>query len=73
MKDRFDLENEIVSTSSFCDHLDDIMDSLFEKDHLDRDEIISRIGAVSTLLRHHTDKMLDTMCQVLHLDEYNSI
>jgi hypothetical protein len=70
MKDRFDLEEEIVSLHNFCEYLDDVYVQILE-DGVDVDDLAANINAVSVLLRRNVDKLLDTMAQTLHLDQYS--
>lgn len=73
MKDRFDLAGEITSTMNFCDYLDDLQSYVLETDDIDVDYISNYLLGVSTLLKAHTNKMTDTMCQALKLDGYRDM
>jgi hypothetical protein len=72
MKNRFHLEEEITQLYSYADHLSLISESIISDNDLDKDSIINAIEGVKILLNMHTHKLLDTMCQVLKLDSYNS-
>jgi hypothetical protein len=71
MKDRFDLEQEIVSLHNFCDYLDDVYLQILDDGEIDVDNVAANINAISLLLRRNVDKLLDTMAQTLHLDQYS--
>lgn len=71
MKDRFDLESEIANTHNFCEYLDDLQLYVLETDEIDVDYVSNYLLSVSTLLKSHANKMMDSMCQVLKLDNYN--
>jgi hypothetical protein len=70
MKDRFDLENEIMELHSFISNLDSVAHGVMERD-LSQDEIVNVLSGMSVLLELHISKLHDTMSQVFNLDEYN--
>ena len=63
MKDRFDLENEIVALHSFADQLSTVSEGIMEA-RLTTDD------TVNVLLKLHADKLFDTMSQCFKLDGY---
>jgi hypothetical protein len=69
MKDRFDLENEIMSINTLADNLGLISEGIIEYD-LSREEIVNSIEGIRVLLNLQSIKLLDTMCQCLKLDQY---
>jgi hypothetical protein len=70
-KDRFDLENEILSTIHYSEMLSEIVD-VMESDtrEIHVDEVVEALKGISVMLGVHTDKMFDTFKQTLRLDEY---
>jgi hypothetical protein len=73
MKDRFDLEDEIMKLFSFVDDIQAVVAYLADTDTDPRiiDNVSNILLGTSTLLGLHADKMLDTMSQCFGLDEYN--
>lgn len=74
MKDRFDLEDEIMKLYSFAEDVDDVYDYVMESEIWPvevQDDICNMLGSIRVKLKIHADKMSDTMCQVLKLDKYN--
>lgn len=69
MKDRFDLENEIMELHSFISNLDSVAHGVMERD-LSQDEIVNVLSGMSVLLELHISKLHDTMSQAFNLDEY---
>jgi hypothetical protein len=71
MKDRFDLEQEIMQIMSFKDIVDTlawrVMDSA---EPLSEDRIVNALIGLSEMLDHHNVKMMDTMSQCFRLSEY---
>ena len=77
MKDRFDLENEIMRTTNYADDLRTITesminDSLDALDDMDVDKYINAIEGVASLIEMHSNKMFDTMSQCFKLDAYRN-
>lgn len=74
MKDRFDLEEEIMKLFSFVDDIQATVAYLAETDTDPRiiDNVSNILLGTSTLLGLHADKMLDTMSQCFELDEYHN-
>jgi hypothetical protein len=71
MKDRFDLENEIMSINSIADDLVLLNKGILEHG-LSTDETVNVIEGLQILLKLKSVEILDTMCQVLKLDQYYS-
>jgi len=73
MKDRFDLEDEIMKLFSFVDDIQAVVAYISETDTDPKiiDNVSNILLGTSTLLGLHADKMLDTMSQCFELDEYN--
>jgi hypothetical protein len=69
MKDRFDLENEIMALNGFADNLATISEGILEHD-LSNDEVVNAIEGIRILLQLQSNKLMDTMCQCLKLDQY---
>jgi len=69
MKDRFDLENEIMALNGFADNLATISEGILEHD-LSNDEVVNAIEGIRVLLQLQSNKLMDTMCQCLKLDQY---
>jgi hypothetical protein len=73
MKDRFDLENEIMKLHSFADDIESAVEYLAETDVDPKviDAMSNMLIGTSTMLGFHAEKMHDTMCQCFKIDEYN--
>ena len=69
MKNRFDLENEISSLYTFADQLGTLSEGIIEH-NLTNDEIANALEGLRVILNVQTQKLHDTMCQCLGLDEY---
>jgi len=74
MKDRFDLENEIMRTTNYADDLRTITESMINDslDNMDVDKYINAIEGVASLIEMHSNKMFDTMGQCFKLDAYRN-
>lgn len=73
MKDRFDLENEIMRLHTFAEDINDISNFLRDSENVDDklcDKVTNALNGISSILSLHTDKLMDTMCQCFKLDEY---
>jgi len=68
MKDRFDLEEEILQTHNFEDQLDLICKGIIEY-KLTNDEVVNALVGLRVLITLHTNKIYDTMCQALKLNQ----
>lgn len=69
MKDRFNLEDEINSLYMFSDQLGTISEAVIEK-RLSIDETVNVIEGLRVMLNLQAQKLNDTMCQCLKLDNY---
>lgn len=72
MKDRFDLENEIMRTANYADDLHTIAESMINDslENMDVDKYINAIEGVASLIEMHSNKMFDTMSQCFKIDNY---
>ena len=73
MKDRFDLENEIMKLHSFIEDIDSVSNLLMDSENLDddlSDMASNALNGISVLMKLHAEKMLDTMSQIFKLDQY---
>ena len=73
MKDRFDLENEIVRLHTFAEDIETVSNLLSESENIDDDlcdKSTKVLNYLSAILSLHADKLMDTMCQCFKLDEY---
>lgn len=75
MKDRFDLEDEIMKLHAFVDNIENAVEYLAESDVDPKviDTVSNILLGTSTLMGLHAEKMLDTMCQCFKLDQYRHI
>jgi hypothetical protein len=73
MKNRFDLENEIMKLYSFVDNIESALEYLVDSDIDPKviDDMSNILLGTSTMLGLHAEKMHDTMSQCFKLDEYN--
>jgi len=73
MKDRFDLENEIMRTTNYADDLRTISANMLH-DYIegvtDVDKYTNAIEGIAILIEMQSNKMLDTMSQCFKLDNY---
>jgi hypothetical protein len=69
MKDRFDLENEITALHTFADSLGTLSEGILEHG-LTTDETVNVIEGLRVMLNLQAQKLHDTMCQCLKLDNY---
>lgn len=69
MKDRFDLENEIMGLYAFADQLGNVSEGLMEAT-LTTDEAVNAIEGINVLLKLQAEKLFDTMSQCFKLDGY---
>lgn len=66
MKDRFDLEQEILRTTNYADDLRTVAENMLN-DFTDVDKYASAIEGVAILIEMQCNKMLDTMSQCFKL------
>jgi hypothetical protein len=69
MKDRFDLENEIMGLYAFVDQLGNVSEGVMET-RLTTDETVNALEGINVLLKLHAEKLFDTMTQCFKLDGY---
>lgn len=69
LRDRFDLENEIVALHTFADQLGNVSEGLMEA-RLTTDEAVNAIEGLNVLLKLQAEKLFDTMTQCFKLDGY---
>ena len=69
MKDRLDLENEIMALHAFADQLGNVSEGLMEA-RLTTDETVNAIEGINVLLKLQAEKLLDTLSQCFKLDGY---
>lgn len=69
MKDRFDLEQEINTLYVFSEQLSTVSEAVLEE-RLSTDELVNAIEGIRVLMDLQAQKLHDTMCQVLKLDNY---
>ena len=72
MKDRFDLENEIMTIHTFADNLGTLSEGILTHD-LSRDEITNAIEGLRVMLSLQANKLFDTMSQCFKLDNYKEL
>lgn len=67
MKDRFDLEQEIIRTSEYANQIRDLMEFMVENE-FDEDKTLNALIGIAEMIDIHTDKMYNVMCEALELD-----
>ena len=73
MKDRFDLEQEILRTTNYADDLRTVVENMLNdsiEGITDVDKYANAIEGVAILIEMQSNKMLDTMGQCFKLDNY---
>jgi len=74
MKDRFDLEQEILQIKNYSEDIRMVVENLinnqYDSSNIDTDKYCNVLEGVATLLDMHSDKMFDTMSQCFKLDNY---
>jgi len=70
MKDRFDLENEIMTLYTFAENLSTLSEGILEH-NLSTDEAVNAIEGIRVMLNLQANKLMDTMSQCFKLDQYN--
>jgi hypothetical protein len=76
MKDRFDLEQEILRTTNYADDLRTVAENMLNdsiEGITDVDKYANAIEGVAALIEMHSNKMLDTMSQCFKLDTYKEL
>lgn len=73
MSDRFDLEEEIARTGNYANQLRDLAEFMIENDGTyDLDKMHNALVGIAQMLDIHTDKMYNTMCDALELNQKSS-
>jgi len=75
MKDRFDLEQEILQVKSYADNIRMTAERMINDDHngtIDVDFYWNALNGIAVLLDMHSDVMFDTMQQCFKLDSYKN-
>jgi hypothetical protein len=70
VKDRFDLEQDILNFSNFSDQLRLVCDSFLEG-KLDDDKMTNALEGIAVLIELHQEKTFDSFKQSFNLDNYN--
>lgn len=74
MKDRFDLEEEILQIKNYSEDIRMVVENLinnqYDSSNIDVDKYCNVLEGVATLLDMHSDKMFDTISQCFRLDNY---
>jgi len=71
MKDRFDLENDIMNVWAIKDQVSTMMWRFFDHPELlSEDEQMNHIMAIEYAIELTCSKLMDTYCQVFQLNEY---
>ena len=73
MKDRFDLEQEILQIKSYADNIRMTSNRMIDDDQnksIDIDFYWNALNGIAVLLDLHSDVMFDTMQQCFKLDSY---
>ena len=73
MKDRFDLEQEILQIKSYADNIRMTSNRMIDDDQnesIDIDFYWNALNGIAVLLDMHSDVMFDTMQQCFQLDSY---
>lgn len=68
MKDRFDLEREILTLHEFTNQLDLVNEGILEYD-LSLDDAANAITGIKVMLDLHAQKMFDTMRMCFNLKD----
>jgi hypothetical protein len=69
MKDRFNLEDEIMALHNFADNLGILSEGILEH-NLTVDETVNAIEGLRVMLTLQANKLMDTMTQCFKLDDY---
>ena len=70
MKDRFDLEQEILRTSDYVVQLKNLAEFMIDNEgNYDFDKAHNALVGIAEMLDIHTDKMYNTMCDSLCLNK----
>lgn len=69
MKNRFDLEQEISTLYSYSEQLGGISEGIL-KYNMSSKDVANAIEGLKVMLDLHTQKMMDTLSQCFHVDQY---
>jgi len=69
MKNRFDLEQEISTLYSYSEQLAGISEGILEY-NMSSEDVVNAIEGIKVMLNLHAQKMMDTLSQCFHLDQY---
>jgi len=73
MKDRFDLEEQIIRTGNYADQIRDLAEFMIENEgSYDFDRVHNALVGIGEMIDVHTDKMYNTMCDALELNQKSS-
>ena len=73
MSDRFDLEEQILRTSEYANQLKDLAEFMINNEGMyEPDRIHNALIGISQMIDIHTDKMYNTMCDALELNQKSS-
>jgi hypothetical protein len=71
MKNRFDLENDIMNVWAVKDHLDKVIWRMMDHPEvMNEDQVWNHLEAVKNSMDLHCEALMDTFCQVFQLNEY---
>lgn len=73
MKDRFDLEQELLQIKSYADNIRMTAERMINDDHdgnVNIDFYWNALNGIAVLLDMHSDVLFDTMQQCFKLDSY---
>jgi len=71
MKNRFDLENDIMNVWAVKDHLDKVIWRMMDHPEvMSEDQVWNHLEAVKNNIDLHCEALMDTFCQVFQLNEY---
>ena len=76
MKDRFDLEQEILKITNYADDLRTVVENMLNdsiEGITDVDKYANAIEGIAILIEMQSNKMLDTMSQCFKLDNYKEL
>ena len=76
MKDRFDLEQEILRTTNYADDLRTVVENMLNdsiEGITDVDKYANAIEGIAILIEMQSNKMFDTMSQCFKLDNYKEL
>jgi hypothetical protein len=73
MKDRFDIEEQIIRTGNYADQIRDLAEFMIENEgSYDFDRVHNALVGIAEMIDVHTDKMYNTMCYAMQLNQKNS-